>query len=86
MADGALKITLDTDISGKIAEKARLLGVTPEALAIQVIRDEFIGDHSRDDPRHDHISSYDLNEVGRDWSDVRPELLARMKRKLAEQP
>jgi len=35
------------------------------------------------DPRDDHADNYDLNEKVRPWSEVRPELVARLKRKLA---
>ncbi|HYC67984.1 hypothetical protein [Brevundimonas sp.] len=36
------------------------------------------------DPRDDNADNYDLNEVGRPWSEVRPELEAYLERKLAE--
>lgn len=35
------------------------------------------------DPRHDQASDYDLNEPGRPWSEVRPEMEARLEQKLA---
>ena len=36
------------------------------------------------DPREDNAANYDLNEVGRPWSEVRPEMEAYLERKLAE--
>ena len=36
------------------------------------------------DPREDNAANYDLNEVGRPWSEVRPEMEAHLERKLAE--
>jgi hypothetical protein len=68
-----------------LAEKAKALGIAPETLAIQVIRADIGGQDILDDPRRDHVSNYDLNEEGRDWDEVRPALLARLKQKLAEQ-
>lgn len=83
MADGALKLSLDDYLAAKLAAKARAMGVSPEEFATRVITEAVapIADlHS------DHASNYDLQEEGRPWSEVRPELVARMKRKLAEQP
>lgn len=82
MADGALTITIPDADAARIAERARALGVSPEALALQMVH-SLVNDATA--PRQgDHISNHDLNEEGRAWSDVRPELLARMKQKLAE--
>lgn len=88
MADGALNVKLSPFTASKLADEARVMGVTPEQLAAMVLDEKFF-DH-RDftwvngDPRNDHAANHDLNETGRLWSDVRPELLARIKRKLAE--
>lgn len=34
------------------------------------------GPNAGDDPRDDNAANYDLNEVGRPWSEVRPEFMA----------
>jgi hypothetical protein len=84
MADGAVNLTLDDYLSAKLVEKAKAMGVAPETLAADLLRqtlaveDGFGGRHT------DHVSNHDLNEEGRPWDEVRPELLARMKQKLAE--
>lgn len=36
------------------------------------------------DPRDDNAANYDLNEVGRPWSEVRPEMITLLERKLAK--
>lgn len=82
MADGALTITIPDEDAARIAERAALLGISPEMLALQMVHNLV-----NDGPatrQGDHVSNHDLNEEGRAWSDVRPELLARMKQKLAE--
>lgn len=40
--------------------------------------------HEGGDPRDDNAANYDLNEAGRPWSEVRPEMEALLERKLAE--
>lgn len=84
MADGALNLKLDDHLSARLSAKAKAMGVTPEALAADLLQQSLTDDESFDVRQHDHISNHDLNEEGRPWSEVRPELLARMKQKLAE--
>lgn len=36
------------------------------------------------DPREDNAADYDLNETGRPWSEVRPEMEALLERKLTK--
>lgn len=36
------------------------------------------------DPREDNADNYDLNEIGRPWSEVRPEMEALLERKLSK--
>ncbi len=88
MADGALNLTLSDYTVAKLTKKAEALGVTPETLAAMLL-DQQLFDYddftwTDGDPRDDHVSNYDLNEPGRLWSEVRPELIARLERKLAE--
>lgn len=84
MADGALKLTLDDHTSAKLAEQAKAMGVTPETLAVDLLQKTLIDNEAFAARQGDSLSNHDLNEEGRLWSDVRPELLARMKQKLAE--
>lgn len=82
MADGALTITIPNEDAARIAERAALLGISPETLALQMVH-RLVNDGSSA-RQGDHISNHDLSEEGRAWTDVRPELLVRMKQKLAE--
>lgn len=84
MADGSLNLTLDAYASARLAEKAKAMGITPEALAAALLHRSLVDDDPAAVRRGDHISNHDLNEPGRPWSEVRPELLARMKQKLTE--
>lgn len=84
MADGALNLILDDYFSAKLAEKAKAMGIEPEALAADLLRQTLATDEAFADRHGDQISNHDLNEEGRAWTDVRPELLARMRQKLAE--
>lgn len=81
MADGALNLKLDDYASAKLAAKAKAMGVSPEEFATRVITEAV---QPIFDLESDHASNYDLQEKGRPWAEVRPELVARMKRKLAE--
>ena len=88
MADGALSIELSDLTVAKLSARAKALGITPEVLASLVLDQQFF-DHDDlawpgGDPRDDHASNYDLNETGRTWRDVRPELVERLERKLSE--
>ena len=84
MADGALKLTLDDHTSARLADQATAMGITPETLAVDLLQKTLIDNEAFAARQGDSISNHDLNEEGRLWSDVRPELLARMKQKLAE--
>lgn len=81
MADGNLTLKLDAYTSAKIEARAKAVGIAPEVLAAQVITEALA---APDGLFADHASNYDLQEEGRPWSEVRPELVARMERKLAE--
>lgn len=84
MADGALNLTLDDDLSAKLVEKAKAMGIAPEILAADLLRQTFAFKDDFGGRQIDHVSNHDLNEEGRPWDEVRPELLARMKQKLSE--
>lgn len=84
MPDGALNLTFDDYLSAKIVEKAKAMGLSPLELATTLLDRSLVDDDFADVRQGDHISNHDLNEQGRPWSEVRPELLARMKQKLAE--
>ena len=84
MAASALNLTLDDNLSAKLAEQAKAMGVTPETLAVDLLQQTLIDNEAFAARQGDHIANHDLNEPGRAWSEVRPELLARMKQKLAE--
>ncbi|MDP3370055.1 MAG: hypothetical protein Q8M32_09415 [Brevundimonas sp.] len=88
MADGALTLKLDRYAAAKLAEKAKAMSVSPEELAAMVLDQQFFDyddfDWHDGDPRQDHAPNYDPQEVGRLWSEVRPELEAYLERKLAE--
>ena len=80
MADGALTLKLDDYTAAKIAARAKAMGIPPEELAAMVLDARFF-DYDDftwigGDPRDDDASRYDLNEIGRPWSEVRPEFLA----------
>lgn len=88
MADGALTLKLDDYTAAKIAERAKAMGLAPEVLAAMVLDARFFDYDDftwiNGDPRDDSAANYDLNEVGRSWSEVRPEMEALIERKLAE--
>lgn len=84
MAGGALNLTLDDYISAKLVEKAKAMGVTPERLATDLLQQTLDDDGVFGVRQSDRVSNHDLNEEGRIWSEVRPELLARMKQKIAD--
>ncbi|QDH73777.1 hypothetical protein [Brevundimonas sp. M20] len=80
MADGALTLELDAYTVGKIAERAKAMGIAPEELAAMVLDARFFDydDFSwiNGDPRSDAVEPSGLHETGRPWKDVRPEFLA----------
>lgn len=88
MADGALTLKLTDYTAAKIAARAKAMGIPPEELAAMVLDARFF-DYDDfawvgGDPRDDDASQYDLNETGRPWSEVRPEMVERLERKLRE--
>ena len=88
MADGALNLNLTDYTASKIAEKAETMGISTTELAVMIL-DASVFDHedfawANGKPQDDHADNHDLNEAGRPWSDIRPELMARMKLKLSE--
>jgi|GEM_PF-668971 len=103
MADRALTLTLNDDTAGKIAARAKAMGIPPEQLAAQMLETWLaiapdpglpaVEEPARawadatgatQDPHEDNAAHYDLNEVGRPWSEVRPEMEALLERKLAQ--
>jgi len=80
MPDAALNITLSDYTAAKLAEKAKAMGIAPEELAAMVLDDKFVDYDDftwiNGDPRDERVSSYDVNEPGRPWEEVRPEFLA----------
>lgn len=88
MADGALNLKLSDYTASKIADKAKALGLPVEEVAVMLLDASVFDDDDftwiDGDPRDDHASNHDLNEPGRLWSEVRPEMVAYLERKLAE--
>jgi hypothetical protein len=85
MADGAMNLPLNEDFAARLAKKAKALGLSPETLALSIL-DKGLRDQAgrQDGPMGDHADNYDLDERGRDWSEVRPEMVAYLERKLAD--
>ena len=56
------------------------MGIEPEVLAAMLLDDQLFSYDDftwiNGDPREEAVSSYDLNEEGRLWSEVRPEFVA----------
>ena len=84
-------LNLDDDTLRKLTEAAQEAGVTPERMAEMMLETWLlparpgVGEPVRawagepddgGDPREDSAANYDLNEVGRPWSEVRPEFMA----------
>ncbi|MDI6623398.1 MAG: hypothetical protein QME55_01600 [Brevundimonas sp.] len=82
-------VELAEPMQSRFARMARDGGAPQEVLAAAVL-DSRLFDYDDfewpegGDPRDDNAANYDLNEVGRPWSEVRPELVAYLERKLAE--
>ena len=82
-------VELAEPIRSRFAGMARDAGVSQAMLAAEVL-DSRLFDYDDfkwpegGDPRDDNPDDYDLNEVGRPWSEVRPEMEALLERKLAE--
>lgn len=84
-----LDVALNALSAARIAARAKMTGITPERLATIELDNRFFDyDDFKwpegGDPRADDAANYDLNEVGRPWSEVRPEMEAYLERKLAE--
>ncbi len=65
----------------RFAGMARDRGVSQEVLAAEVLGNRLFDCEDFEwpedgDPRDDSAANYDLNEVGRPWSEVRPEFMA----------
>lgn len=88
MADGVLSIELSDLAADALTAKAEILGVAPAELAALLLDERLLDQAdliwSDGDPRQDHAANYDLDESGRAWSDIRPEMIARLERKLGE--
>lgn len=85
----ALDVPLDALSAARITAQANMTGIAPEELAVIALDSRFFDYDDFEwpdggDPREDKASNYDLNEVGRPWSEVRPEMEAYLERKLAE--
>ncbi len=85
----ALDVALDALSAARITARAKMMGITPEELATIALDSRFFDYDDFEwpkggDPRADNAANYDLNEVGRPWSEVRPEMVALLERKLAE--
>lgn len=84
-----LGVALDAVSSSRITARAKRTGITPEELATLELNSHFFDYDDFEwpvggDPREDSAANYDLNEVGRPWSEVRPEMEALLERRLAE--
>ena len=84
-----LDVTLDALSAARLTARAKMMGIAPEQLATIELDSRFFDYDDFDwpeggDPREDNAANYDLNEVGRPWSEVRPEMEAYLERKLAE--
>lgn len=84
-----LNVALDALSAARIMARAKMMGITPEELATIALDSRFFDYDAFEwpeggDPREDNASNYDLNEVGRPWSEVRPEMEAYLERKLTE--
>lgn len=82
-------VRLAEPMASRLAGMARTGGVAQAVLAAAIL-DSRLFDYddfkwpAGGDPREDNAATYDLNEVGRPWSEVRPEMVALLERKLAE--
>ena len=84
-----LDVALDALSAARITAWAKRMGITPEELATIELDSQFFDYDDFEwpaggDPREDNAANYDLTEVGRPWSEVRPEMEALLERKLAE--
>lgn len=84
-----LDVALDAPSTARITARAKSMGIAPEELAALELDSQFFDYDDFEwpaggDPREDSAANYDLTEVGRPWSEVRPEMEALLERKLAE--
>jgi hypothetical protein len=82
-------VELAEPLRSRFAERAKVGGVPQAVLAAAVLDSRLFDPDDFEwpeggDPRDDNAGNYDLNEIGRPWSEVRPELEALLERKLAE--
>lgn len=75
-----MTLKLDDYTTAKIAARAKAMGIPPEDLAAMVLDARFFDYDDftwiNGDPRDDDAANYDLQEMGRPWDEVRPELMA----------
>ena len=75
-----MTLKLDDYTSRKIAERAKAMGIAPEELAALVLDARFFNYDDftwiNGDPREDDVGTYNLQETGRAWSEVRPDFVA----------
>lgn len=80
MPDGAMTLKLDDYTAAKIEARARAMGIPPEDLAAMVLDARFFDYDDftwiNGDPRDDDAANHDLQDKGRPWDEVRPELMA----------
>lgn len=84
-----LDVALDAPSTARITARAKRTGIAPEELAAIELNSQFFDYDDFEwpaggDPREDSAANYDLTEVGRPWSEARPEMEALLERKLAE--
>ncbi len=84
-----LDVALDALSAARITARATMMGIAPEELATIELDSRFFDYDDFQwpeggDPREDNAANYDLDEVGRPWSEVRPEMEAYLERKLAK--
>lgn len=89
MDDATFKVSVNGYTARKLTATAQAAGVSPEELVAMVLDQKFFDYDDFDwpegeDPRADDAARYDLNEPGRPWSEVRPEMEALLERLLAE--
>lgn len=84
-----LVVELSEPVRSRFVGMVKNSSITPEVLAVEVLDSRLFDYDDFDwpeggDPRDDNPDDHDLNEVGRPWSEVRPEMEALLERKLAE--
>jgi hypothetical protein len=86
MADG-FTLQIDEELAQDLEFRAKLVGLTREELAVQLLQGNVIdyGDYEwiGDDPRTTGVAEAD-EEGARPWPEVRAELVERLERRLRE--